>query len=202
MYATEKPKDGFPRRYVSVDIETTGLDEEVCQVIEIGAVIEDWTSPVEDLPAFHCYVVHNPIVGEPYALSMHQKIFRRIATREPGYDYLEPAEVGPTLKFWLEAHGFDTKKPVIPAGKNFASFDRPRLYRLPGFNRGIKFHRRTIDPATLFWNPLVDQELPGTETCLTRAGLDPNVPHEAVDDARNVIRLVRFGMRPRMKEAA
>lgn len=192
-----KPTDRFPRRYVSVDIETTGLDEEVCQVIEIGAVIEDWVSPIESLPTFHCYVVHNPIVGEPYGLSMHQKILRRIATRETGYDYLEPDEVGPTFKFWLESHGFDTKGPIIPAGKNFASFDRPRLYRLPGFNPGIKFFRRTIDPAMLFWNPLTDPEPPGTETCLLRAGLDPDVPHEAVEDARNVIRMVRFAERER-----
>lgn len=183
----------MPSRYVSIDIETTGMDEEVCQVIEIGAVIEDWITPVEKLPTFHCYVVHEPIVGEPYALSMHEEILYKIAVRLSGFDYLEPQEVGPTLKFWLEAHGFNTNKAIIPAGKNFSSFDRPRLYRLPGFNPGIKFFHRTIDPAMLFWDPLMDLEPPSTELCMMRAGLDPEVKHEAVEDARNVIRLIRFG---------
>jgi DNA polymerase III epsilon subunit-like protein len=35
-------------------------------------------------------------------------------------------------------------------------------------------------------------ELPSTETCLKRAGLDPTVKHRALEDARVVCRLIRF----------
>jgi len=43
-------------KYVSLDIETTGLNPENCQVLEIGAVIDDGTTPIEDCPTFQCYV--------------------------------------------------------------------------------------------------------------------------------------------------
>ena len=57
------PKPAMP--YVSIDIETTGLDPETCQILEIGAVFDNWTLPIRDLPTFHCYVVHKQIVGSP-----------------------------------------------------------------------------------------------------------------------------------------
>ena len=50
------PKPALP--YVSIDIETTGLDPETCQTLEIGAVFDNWTLPIRELPTFHCYVVH------------------------------------------------------------------------------------------------------------------------------------------------
>ena len=55
-------------KYVSLDIETTGLNPENCQVLEIGAVIDDGTTPIEECPTFHCYVDHGLILGEPFAV--------------------------------------------------------------------------------------------------------------------------------------
>ena len=42
-------------KYISIDIETTGLDPENCQILSIGAVIEDTLNqlPFEELPTFH-----------------------------------------------------------------------------------------------------------------------------------------------------
>ena len=40
-------------KYVSIDLECTGLDEESCQIIEIGAVIDDSLYPeipIKSLP--------------------------------------------------------------------------------------------------------------------------------------------------------
>ncbi len=93
--------------YVSIDIETTGLNPENCQVLEIGAVIDDGTTPIEDCPTFHCYVDHGLILGEPFAVSMHSTILRRIATREQGYTYLQPWEVATRSREFLKEHGLD-----------------------------------------------------------------------------------------------
>ena len=67
--------------YCSIDIETTGLDIEHCDIIEFAAVIDDLTDrkPLEELPRFHAYIAKRSLKGEPYALSMHQNIFRKIA---------------------------------------------------------------------------------------------------------------------------
>ena len=96
-------------KYVSIDIETTGLNPENCQVLEIGAVIDDGTTPIEDCPTFHCYVDHGLILGEPFAVSMHPTILRRIATHEEGYTYLQPWEVATCFRDFLKEHGLDRK---------------------------------------------------------------------------------------------
>jgi hypothetical protein len=68
--------------YVSIDLETTGLSSETCQILEFGAVYDDWTTPVSELPTFHRIITHDTIVGQPYALSMHSDLLRRTATRK------------------------------------------------------------------------------------------------------------------------
>lgn len=179
-------------KYVSIDIETTGLDPEMCQVLEIGAVIEDWTRPIELLDRWHCYVVHRQIVGEPYALSMHGEMLRLIANRDvhSHLRFLEPRQVGLAFRAWLDGYEI-TPKSVLAAGKNFASFDRAFLYKLDGFKEAVQFHHRCIDPAMLYWNPDTDDKPPSTEECCRRAGLPTDVAHTAIADAMQVIKLVR-----------
>jgi DNA polymerase III alpha subunit (gram-positive type) len=187
--------------YVSIDIETTGLDEDLCMVLEVGAVIDDWTSPVEDLPTFRCYVDNgDQIQGSPYALSMHPKILRYIATDgtsgeegEEPIDILEPDCIAGLFRVWLESNGIHPdKRHITPAGKNFSSFDRQFLKKLPNWIEHVKMQHRAIDPGNLFWNPIVDTHgLPDTKTCMERAGIPGEVAHTAVEDAIVVVRLVR-----------
>jgi len=189
-------------KYVSIDIETTGLNTEQCDIIEFGAVLEDtntWTGTVEELPIFHTYILPfygRTYRGEPYALSMHSEILCRIATQEPGEDgymYLEPNELGSVFSDWLYEIGLigQDRDPITVAGKNFASFDLQFLNKLPDFSPPIRFNHRYIDPAMLYWDPLADSRMPNMETCLERAGIDKPVLHTAVDDARLVIELLR-----------
>ena len=71
----------------------------------------DLDTPVADLPAFHCYVVHERTVGEPFALAMNQRILQRIAKQEAGFQYLTPQDVGSSLFDWLQNH---VPEPVQP----------------------------------------------------------------------------------------
>jgi hypothetical protein len=128
---------------------------------------------------------------------MHPTILRRIATREEGYTYLRPEDVAIEFRGWLIEQGWDLDRDHLrPAGKNFASFDRQFLRKLPGWDQ-IPMNHRTIDPANLFWDPLIDRGLPNTKTCMERAGLDGEVAHTAVEDACVVCRLVRRATRLR-----
>jgi DNA polymerase III epsilon subunit-like protein len=185
-------------RYVSIDIETTGLNEEHCQIIEIGAVVDDFLNPLAVRPTFHCYVKHNIFKGEPYALAMHAEIFRRIATMEAGYDYYWPGEVATQLGQFLKENGVYLEDPENPrrerrgvvAGKNYANFDDKFLRKLPKYDEWVKLHHRVLDPAMLYWNPLLDIKPPGMKTCMERAGIRGEVAHTAVDDAIVVCELV------------
>jgi DNA polymerase III epsilon subunit-like protein len=182
--------------YVSIDIETTGLNSENCQVLEIGAVIDDGTTPIKDCPTFHCYVDHGLILGEPYAVSMHPTILRRIATHEGGYTYLQPWEVATRFRDFLKEHGLDSEnEKVFVAGKNYAAFDARFLRKLTNWDKHVKVHHRVLDPAALYWQPEIDGvELPDTKTCIQRAGISGEVAHTAVEDARIVVRLIRHAI--------
>ena len=184
------------RPYVTIDIETTGLNPENCQVLEIGAVIDDGTTPIEDCPTFHCYVDHGLILGEPFAVSMHSAILRRIATHEEGYTYLQPWEVATRFRDFLKEHGLDLEnEKIVVAGKNYARFDSRFLSKITKWDEYIKVHHRILDPAALYWQPEIDGvELPDTKTCMERAGIAGDVAHTAVEDAQVVVRLIRHAI--------
>jgi hypothetical protein len=179
------------KNYVSIDIETTGLDPDYCQVIEIGAVIDDWKTPVDQLARFHAYVTHGRIVGQPYGLAMNRDILAKLAQPGDPRIFLKPEDVGHYFRQWLINH-YGTAFAVVAAGKNFGSFDLQFLKRLPGFTDQVVFYHRAIDPAMLYWNPEVDHSgPPSTAQCLARAGLPDLVMHTAIEDAVQVIELVR-----------
>jgi len=190
------PEEIIAPPYVSIDIETTGLPWDWCQILEVGAVIDDWKSPLYELPRFHCYVVHDRIIGDPFALAMNHAILKRIADRKKPenreYNFFSPSETAHGLKRFIEANFADLPEDtkVVAAGKNYARFDDRFLNQLPGFDQ-VKMLHRSIDPGMLYWNPRTDKVPPDTKTCLTRAGLDTEVKHDAINDAFDVIRLIR-----------
>lgn len=185
--------------FVSIDTETLGLSHNA-PVIELGAVIADWTGAKQSPGAFHAYVL--PEYGgydncEPYAMSMHPEILRRIAERnEAAYTFLHPEDVAEKFAEWLNDFPdiFDKGKITI-AGKNFASFDLPKLNLQFGFDHEVKYHHRFLDPGMLFWDPFKDDRVPDTDTCLERAGIEKRTVHNAVGDAQLVVELIQAGVR-------
>ena len=179
--------------YVSIDIETTGLDPATCQILEIGAVWEDWTRPLNELPTYRRLVVHNEYRGNAFALAMNAELLRQLSgERQPWF--LDEDKVSDDLADWLKSCGWDGKTGITPAGKNFASFDRQFLKRLPRFEQVVRLHHRTLDPAILYWQ-FDDEKLPDSKTCYERAGMDGKVAHTAVEDALAVVRLIRMGIK-------
>jgi len=184
--------------YISIDLETTGIEPDDCQILEVGAVIDDLISPIESCPVFHTYVVHPQYKGEAYALSMHPKILRRIATREPGFRYMPADEVCGALADFARQHDLD-REHLLASGKNFGSFDLQFLKKLPYYKVFLGFKHRFLDPGMLYWEP-TDDEPPNTKTCLERAGLPSDVKHEAVEDAKEIVQLVRIAWERRCQE--
>ena len=77
------------------------------------------------------------------------------------------------------------------AGKNFANFDNKFLERLPRWKQVLRARGRTIDPSILFVNWKDDEAIPGLSLCKERAHLDPHVTHNAIDDAMDIVKLLR-----------
>ena len=165
--------------YISLDIETTGLDPATCQMIEIGAVLENVGDASEE-GVFHRYVVHAIFSGVDYALRMNKDIMARAKA--------EGSSPGQALKdfdVWLaeqrHALSLPTNHKFFVAGKNVGSFD---FQFFPHEFIRRNFHHRTIDPGSVFmdWGrgPLSLGELLGLK-----------VRHTAIEDARDVVRVLR-----------
>lgn len=196
-------------KYVSIDIETTGLDPEKCQILQIGAVIEDTNQvrQLEELATFNCVVEHPEYVGQPTALSMNSHLLKilgemeRFSDKEERINYrkvnniLPVGTVAQSFNMWLVANGFtatDNGAVVInAAGKNFATFDKLFLQKLPNWSAKIQMRQRVIDPAIMFVDWLQDGSLPNLQTCIQRASLEGEVTHDALQDAFDVIRVIR-----------
>lgn len=178
-------------KYISVDIETTGLNPDYCDVIEFGAVLDDLVSPLHSLPQFHCYVTKpmNRYQGEPYALWMNANILKRIADREAGYSYIPGELLDEVFAEWIKEQGLE--EPVVIAGKNFANFDLLFLRKL-GFGTHFKMRHRILDPGCMYMDFSLDNQPPSLETCLERAGMPKRVSHTAIEDALDVIRCIRY----------
>ncbi len=106
--------------YVSIDIETSGLNHDMNHVLSIGAIIEDTTKklPYEELPKFNAIVLQNNIQGSPRAITMNKEIIslmgeylegkdevRQQLIQSSGYQFFEEEEVVKEFYWWLERNG-------------------------------------------------------------------------------------------------
>ena len=220
-------------KYISIDIETTGLDREACQILSVGAVIEDTNNPLPltELPTFHCAIKRSSVYGELYALNMNKDLietivqyqtakdqdFKNDLVEKTGMMFLDEDEVVDALfRFCFDNNMVEVDPkflnktvrlvngktyPILStnmdkvyltvAGKNFATFDKMFLERLPRWKQVFNIRQRIIDPSILFTDWESDESLPSLLQCKQRAGISGEVTHNAVEDAMDVIQILR-----------
>lgn len=216
--------------YVSIDIETSGLDPERNQILSIGAIIEDTNNKLDrdDCPSFYRIITHREITGSPFALTLnHEEIELISAYHEKDekvcdnicfvsedevvkdfYDFLWENGMANDYSFSITGKPgrkkdndkvfyypeFNGKTPYIRinvAGKNFGTFDKLFLEKLPWWQKLIKVRHKILDPGVLFVDWDNDDQIPGLDICKERANIDGVVTHNALDDAWDVIELLR-----------
>lgn len=197
--------------YVSIDLETTGLNPQAHDIVEFGAVIDNLANPqpIESLPRLHIMFQKENYSGNAYCMALHKRIWDALVKVEQNKDgkpwpagenvrVMEIEDLMPAFSNFLSKNGvpYNEKKQrydVNVAGKNFASFDWQFLKaKIPADKwYDVYFRHRVLDPSVLYFDPKVDTELPGMELCLERAGIKEEVTHGAVDDALQVVKLIR-----------
>lgn len=172
--------------YYSVDVETTGLDPEEDQILEIGGVEMEFGGQ-EPLSEFHSIIYHDRIVGDPFALSMHSDLLREISNlKNVSTIPYKKTIVMRGFSYWVS--GGTNKKEQIFAGKNFDKFDRRFLVDNLGMKQSM-FHHRTLDPTLLYMHKL-DSVPPSLGECVDRASITRLNEHRALSDARTVVSLI------------
>lgn len=188
-------------KYISIDIETSGLDPNMHDILEIAAVLEDTSNPlpIKDLPVFHYHINKlTPYCVDPKAIKIHGRniladISYKIENNSPYICY--PDEIFTRLSNFLYSQNYKDYKEAFylnVAGKNFSTFDLRFLQKIEKTHwSNINFRSRIIDPAILYFDIQKDDQLPNMETCLERANIKEKVTHNAIDDAIQVIKLIR-----------
>jgi len=98
---------------------------------------------------------------------------------------------------WLNSNGLGpvneaaSQISITVAGKNFATFDKLFLEKLSGWTNKIQIRQRIIDPSILLMDWQVDKSLPNLQTCMDRCQLSGEVTHDALQDALDVVRVIR-----------
>lgn len=163
--------------YCSIDIETTGLNPETDQILEVGAVLALKPGSLLDMPTFHTRIRYDRLEGAPYALMLNSKIIEDMAKlpREDVDGWIRLHDLGKLFRKWLEENGVER---VHPCGKNFQGFDRQFLWRVPGWPKQM-FTHRALDCGTMYasWHGI-----PGLDAFLDPPGLEGKA-HEALFDA-------------------
>jgi hypothetical protein len=224
-------------KYISIDIETTGLDPKTCQTLSIGAVIEDSNNPLpfDELPKFHGVIKRKNISGSIFAINLNKDLIEAIKDYSVAKtdDLKEECETSFGCKFYDEdqivealfqfcyingigpnyednqefldgmrvmdgkGNSFPAITSKLPktyltcAGKNFASFDKKFLELLPRWKQVFSIRSRVLDPGILFVDWKNDEAVPSLFECKQRANINGVVTHNAVEDAMDVVMLLR-----------
>ncbi len=223
-------------KYISIDVETSGLDPESNQILSIGAIIEDSENPLplEKCPKFHAAIDHEEITGSLFAINLNRELIETIVSyrtcnnederndveASSGMRFYHKEDVVEAFYHFLYLNGmvkFDMNEnplervmkldrdgksvPVLTsrikpthitvAGKNFATFDKLFLEKLPRWKQVIRIKQRILDPAILYVDWKGDSSLPSLGECKERAGIHGMVTHNALEDAWDVIELLR-----------
>ena len=221
--------------YISIDVETTGLNPDSCQLLSFGAIVEDTEKklPFHQIPKFHCAILREErdiLRGELYALNMNRDLIEKITSysvaksqgerknliHKYGMFFLKEEEITRSFFHFLIDSGaiapkFDPLKmveviegktyPMISgidkpfilnaAGKNIHSVDLPFIKKIPRWNQIFKIRHRHIDPSVLFADWKNDESLPNLNTCKERGKIGGEVTHDALEDAWDVVQLLR-----------
>lgn len=198
-------------QFLAVDLETTGLDDRKHSITEFAAVFTNLAGTEPPL-TFYRYINPEDMVWSQYCLNLHANWLTRVLeARKQGKwecDGIPIVKDTETLirEFlnwlyvdcsWPLPDATGKFKSIVPAGKNFFSFDY-RFLEAAGFPRVFK--RRALDPGLMYITP-ADAEPPDLSVCKTRAigeGVkfkNSHVAHNALEDAEDVVALLQHRYR-------
>lgn len=169
-------------KYISIDIETTGLDPEKHQILEFAAVYDDLKNPrpINQMLQFVRKIRWSDYVINDYCLRLHQKLLEEIEDRNDG-NVICIDQLGGHFNNWMGLLGIPPNYNV--AGKNFAGFDGLFLKKVPYFS---PWHYRVIDIGSMYLEKGMN-EIPSLSDIVRVASPE----HRALPDALAVVQAVR-----------
>jgi oligoribonuclease (3'-5' exoribonuclease) len=172
----------FP--YLSLDIETTGLDRQRSLVLQLAAIYDNG-KPLEDLPTFDV-VIRWPVItyGEEYAMHLNRHLLEQAFRKE---DVLGLGEA--RLAFLVFLKGVQPRGRITATGKNLAGFDVPILTNPSNDFDLSMINRRILDPGSMFTEEF--DHIPSLDELNQFLGRK-EVAHDALSDCWDVVHAIRY----------
>ena len=202
-------------KYFSIDLEMSGLDPNNNQILEFAAIYEDTSTQLswEEIPKFERIINHKQVTGNAGAIHLNARLFKILAGLEDvwgndkkeymeQYNIIAPTQLKKEFQQFiltnLEKYNYSGKPvsnkdgsvTINVAGKNFGTFDLRFIEQLDGFKNYVRFSQRILDPAILYFDSS-DERLPNLADCKERAGIKSAVSHKAIEDAWDVVEILR-----------
>ena len=176
----------FP--YVSIDIETTGLDRQKSHVLQLAAVYDNGKD-VGDLPTFD-RVIKWPVIshGEEYAMNLNRDLLRQAYCQNDRVASIENVRLD--FAQWL--HKVQPSGRFTAAGKNIQGFDMPILVNPVNRFDMRRFLHRALDPGSMYTDEF--DHIPTLTELNTVTGRKA-VTHDALNDAWDVVYAIRHKWR-------
>lgn len=171
----------FP--YLSLDVETTGVDIQRVHVLQLAAVYDNG-KPLQELQTFDAVIAWPTITyGEEYAMNLNKHLLERADRNDRVVNVGTARE---NFEKWLAV--VQPEGRITVAGKNAAGFDLPILTN--NVNRFFfrRFLRRVLDPGSMYTEEF--DHIPDQGEINKLIGRQP-VSHDALDDCMDVVHAIR-----------
>jgi len=190
------------RPYISLDLETTGLDTDRSEILELGAVLDDGICTIDSLQAINHIINLKEIeYAEPKAIQMNARLFqamvdhRGVSVEVAFTDLIRLfKEASVKAMAWDANNGQKPRQWVTIAGKNAAVFDVPLMrsfLRRHSFELKQLFqyiHFMVLDVGSLYYADF--GRIPSLTEISALLGRE-KVAHKAAEDALDVVYAVR-----------
>lgn len=171
----------FP--YVSIDIETTGLDKQKSHVLQLSAIYDNGKT-IRKLPTFDRVIKWSVIAHrEKYAMNLNRDLLLRASNNDR---VVSIAQARSDFNKWL-----NSVQPLgrfTAAGKNIQGFDIPILANPVNKFRLNRFLVRVLDPGSMYTNEF--NHVP-TLSEINKVTGRKAVTHNALDDCWDVVYAIR-----------
>lgn len=167
---------------IAFDLETTGLDPQQDQILQIGAV-----NVADPDQTFMRYVKHDRYSGNAYALAMNSDILYKCNSDESVWELTAVRD----LTAWLAKQNPNNEK-LVPLGFNVGSFDiaflnelcRRMLFRSP-------FHHGAIELGSYLMRHFDSVQRITSKSALDHF-LNKEVAHDALQDAKDAAEIFTY----------
>lgn len=176
--------------YISLDLETSGVDISKAQILQIAMIYDDFTqTKISDMPSLLINIQYRELSHATLeALEINKNLITQILDKDDPVKKRNCSEAMDLVSAFLCKYSNKNGGKITIAGKNAASFDIPILDNHLDNKIGLYIKRRSIDVGSLYYP---DFGYVPTLSEVNKLTQRSEVKHNAYDDASDVIFAIR-----------